>query len=403
MARPALRVAVLDCYSRMGLAVVNGLDPGYVLIGGTGASGGIRFERYLRTKRLTDVFRYPRSTRDPAGFREAILDACERHGVDVVFPCSSATATALSRLREQGDEPAAFVVERWDRLSVLADKWQTYLLALELRIPAPMTVLPEMGIDDLSFPVVAKPRLAEASRGVRFFDTSADLERFLSHAPPVGHELGQGSGHGYVVQEVVRGGLHGVGACAQRGRPVSLHTNRRVLTRHEFGGNGLVHELTHEEDLMEWVRLILARLEWNGPVNVEFMRNEDGRAWLIEANPRVWGSTELTIAGGLNVAQQALEILALGNDVEAVSDYAVGLRARWLTPGSFAACFRSPRTPSAVRERLALLVGPRDGHPTITNLRRGNLRHIAGMALDKAQVHDGQAPAGKGSAAARTR
>jgi predicted ATP-grasp superfamily ATP-dependent carboligase len=272
-------------------------------------------------------------------------------------------------LREKAESRAAFVVEDWGKVSVLADKWTSYRLAQELGIPAPRTALPETPeLDELRFPVVAKPRIAESSHGVEFLATQRELDGFLAGLPQIGHVPSEGSA--YVVQEMVEGRIHGASACAHRGVAVSLHTTARLLTRYEFGGVGLVHELTVEPDLMEYARRVLAHLEWSGPANLEFIRDEQGRPFLIEVNPRVWGSTELTVAAGLNVPQQALEIAALGRCPEPVEDYLAGYRARWLTAGSVLACFRAPRGAAAVAERCEMLLGPRgDARPSRTSGR----------------------------------
>ena len=188
-----MRIIVLDCFTRMGLAVVNALDPAYELIGGDAelpSGGRARRDRFLRSPRLRDVFRYPPVGRRPEAFRESILDACRRHGADAVFPTSSATVLALSRLQSVlGDEvTATFVCERWDKVSRLADKWGLYEIALELGLPTPRTVLPAPDrLDEahaLGLPVVAKPRLAEAAQGIRFLRTRDEVAQFVRLRAP---------------------------------------------------------------------------------------------------------------------------------------------------------------------------------------------------------------------------
>jgi predicted ATP-grasp superfamily ATP-dependent carboligase len=386
-----MRVIVLDSYFRMGLAVANALDPGYELIGGMARRGRTPvpmppFERVLKSPRLSATFRYPYPGQDPDGFEAAMLDACRRYEADAVFPASTATTVALSRLRERlgGDLPAAFVCEEWEKLRVLADKWRTFLLCRDAGVPVPRTVLPvgeglrELG--ELGLPVVWKPRMLEAGRGVRIVHTHAELERLIADPPPVGFtEPGE---YPYVVQEYVPGDLHDAVCCAQHGRPVSLCTHNRLVTQFEFGGPGLVITTTRERDLMAYARLLLRVLDWNGPVLFEFIRGPDGPV-LIESNPRVWGSTQLTVAAGLNVCQQALEVFALGRHVPEVTDYEADLVWKWLSLGTVARSFGRPRRPVEIARRAGLVFG-RPGDRRVTNLARGSRRHLVGMTIDNA-------------------
>lgn len=375
----------------MGLAVINALDRRYELIGGDGepaAGGRPRRDAFLKSPRLREVFRYPGVGRDEAGFREAILDACHRYRAGAVFPTSSATALALSHLRKDlGHEPATFICEDYDKISNLADKWRLYEVALELGIPTPSTVLssPER-IDDalaLGLPLVAKPRLAEAAQGLRFVHSHAELTEIIGTPPHIGADPDDADPDDrapYILQELIAGEIHNVGGCAQDGTYVSLLTNKHLLERFEHGGPGIVHITTHVPEVMEYASMLAAHSAWNGPLHFNFILDEHGRYLLTDCNPRVWGSTELAVAAGVNVCQQAVDVMVLGRRLPVQEGYRVGLVSKWLTPGSVVRCFAKPRTPRAVLSRLATLVDPR--RPSVTNLRLGNFRHLAAIVLD---------------------
>lgn len=384
-----MRIIVLDCFTRMGLAVINALDPSYELIGGDvePVSGGQPSrDRFLKSPRLRAVFRYPGPGRDEAGFRDGILEACRHFGADAVFPTSSASAIALSRLKtDLGDTlPSTFVCEGYDKLVRLADKWRLYEVALELGIPTPRTVLPAEGnLDEalsLGLPVVAKPRLAEAALGVRFLGTRDEVDAIVRRPPHIGVELGED--YPYILQEHVAGEIHNVGGCVQDGTYISLLTNKHLLERFEFGGPGIVHITTFVPEVMEYASALAAHVGWNGPLHFNFILDAEGRYLLTDCNPRVWGSTELAVAAGVNVCQQAVDVIVLGRRLQPQDGYRVGLVSKWLTPGSLTRCFHRPRTPKAILSRLGKLADPR--RPTVTNLRLGNFRHLAAMVLDTA-------------------
>jgi len=292
-----MRVLVLDIFSRNGLAIVDALRSSHELVGGARGQGPSR--RFFRSAALKDVFRYPSPLKDSAGFGDAVLAACARYRAEAVFPASTASSLALSRLRADRSEPegTTFLVEELEKLLQLADKWQLYQLCTELGISTPPTVLlgvsPPDDVAAMKLPVIAKPRAGEASRGVRILETRAELERFADDPPLVGTDLGDS--HPYILQEIVRGENHGAGGCSFRGDVLTTTTGRSILTRHDFGGFGIVHETTSESAIAAQLAAIMHRLTWNGPLELESVRDEKGNFHAIDANPRIWGGIELAM------------------------------------------------------------------------------------------------------------
>jgi predicted ATP-grasp superfamily ATP-dependent carboligase len=384
-----LRVIVLHCFSRIGLAVLNGLDREYELIGGMldrPGLWGFPYERYLRSGRLHDVFRYPAPEKDLAGFQEALLDACRRYDADAVFPTSTGLAIALSQMKGSlpPDLETAFVIEDWEKLSWFADKWRTYELATELGIPTPRTILPVggsmEGVKDLGLPIVAKPRLGEAAHGIQVFHDLESVARFIENPPHIG--VGSGDEYPYILQEYVPGEIHDGGTCAAAGRPTSLYSQHRTVTIFEFGGPSLVVQLTEEPEIREYAARLLARLQWNGVIVFEFIKRPDGTYAFLEGNPRVGAAVQCVIEGGMNVCQQAVEIIALGRDPVPTLDYPVGMACKWYCPTAVKMCFREPRTRESVLTRARGMFGRYRPGPTVTNLRLGSMRHLAGIVVD---------------------
>jgi carbamoyl-phosphate synthase large subunit len=381
-----MRVILLDSYNRMGLACVNALAPANEVIGAAvGAPfAAARIERRFRSQKFVDFFRYPSPIRDPEGYAKAIGDACERYRAEAVFPASTESAFALSRLGGSlAEPPAVFAIERFEKLERYADKWKLFELCTQLGLPAPRTVLPvgagREELRELSFPVVAKPRAGEASRGLKVLHTLEALEAFLDDLPRAGTDLGDE--YPYIVQEVIGGGqIHDVKGVAENGKVVAVLTAQRVLMRSEFGGAGIVHQTTHAPDLVEIGTKVVGALEWNGAFDLECIRKPDGTYVPLDGNPRVWGSTHLSVQLGQNIPQLALDVFTKGAVPPVTTSYPAGTLLRWKTAGSIAKCFREPRSVSAIGHRLNLLVVPRKN--VVSDVCRGNYMHLLGMTLD---------------------
>lgn len=383
-----MRVIVLNCMSRIGLAVINALDPSYEVIGGMldrPGLGGFRYERYFRHRRLVDVYRHPHPALHIEQFRASVLEACSRYEADAVFPTSTATAIALSQLKEDipSDLPTKFVVDDWSTLSRLADKWQTYELCQELGVPTPRTILPvgpaEQEVAELPLPIIAKPRNGEASHGIQIFDDRGALEKFLADPPRIG--VSADSEYPYIVQEYVDGTIHDGGACAIDGEPLTLYSQQRTVTVYEYGGPSIICQLTDEPPIREGARRLLEGLRWNGVVVFEFIRTPEGEYVFLEGNPRCGAAVQLVVEAGMNVCQQAVDVLVLGKRPTPTLDYPVGMACKWWSGSSLTSCFRKPRTVRAVRQRARALFGPYKPGPTVTNLRWRDLGHLAGITL----------------------
>jgi predicted ATP-grasp superfamily ATP-dependent carboligase len=87
---------------------------------------------------------------------------------------------------------------------------------------------------------------------------------------------------------------------------------------------------------------LLAHLGWHGVAMVEFKYDpETKKYWLMEVNPRFWGSLALAIASGVDFPW-LLYCLATDGDVEPVFQYRIGITARWLLGDmlAFIDCFK---------------------------------------------------------------
>ncbi len=382
-----MRIIVTNCFSRIGLAAVNALGSRHEVIGSVIDREALRwtgYERWLRSGRIRDVFHHPLPGRDLDGFADAVFEACRRYDVDAVLPTSTALAIALSKAkaRQPSDVRAAICIEDWERLSWFADKWRTYEALTELGIPTPRTVLPvgdgRAELDELPLPLVAKPRLAEGARGIEFFHDRRALSAFLDDPPSVG--VGAGEGYPYIVQEVVPGAIHDAGCCTVRGKPVTLYSQCRVVTRYEFGGPSFSVQLTDEPEIRDHAARLLDHLGWNGFVVSEFIRTPEGRYVYLEGNPRFGAALQLIVEAGMNLCEQTVEIFT-GRTPEPTLDYPVGMAVKWYSAEAFSICLRKPRTAAAIRDRAKAVFLPYRPGPTISNLRLRDARHLAGIVV----------------------
>jgi predicted ATP-grasp superfamily ATP-dependent carboligase len=125
------------------------------------------------------------------------------------------------------------------------------------------------------------------------------------------------------------------------------------------GGGGVVNVTTERPDLVKLARELLEPMDWHGVAQIEFIDGpETDEPKLIEVNPKVWGTTELSIAAGVDFPRYLCKV-ALGEEVTGkVSDYNTGLHFIWYEGGLLGNLYQSDG-----------IVGPlRD----VLDIRRGN-------------------------------
>ncbi len=78
-----------------------------------------------------------------------------------------------------------------------------------------------------------------------------------------------------------------------------------------------------DEKMIEITRDLISKTKWAGGMELEMIKTQDDKYYIIEINPRIPAWVYLAVGAGQNLPE-ALVKLALGEDVEPYKNYAVG-------------------------------------------------------------------------------
>ena len=254
------------------------------------------------------------------------------HG-DVLIPCCLNAVLRVLAHREELARKFRFLLPDEHVLRRVNDKWELYKLAAELQIPTPKTYCPEDERDayrvaeGIDYPAIVKLRHDEnlyAGPGGRYAKVQSPGE--LVEAWRRFHEL-QGRP---IVQEYIRGVSYGYECLhGPDGRLLAELAHQRLVEYPASGGPSAVCESVREPRLLEMGRKLMSALGWRGVAMAQFVRcGRGGEFFLLEVNPRFWGSLPLAEAAGVNFPY-LLWLAAIGETVEA-HDGRAGVRTRLL-------------------------------------------------------------------------
>jgi predicted ATP-grasp superfamily ATP-dependent carboligase len=248
---------------------------------------------------------------DPAGYARVLAGETDRIRPLAVLPGTEATLRALTGREDlfgevpvgtAGREPLARATDK----SLIAELCAAAGLATAQAARLTLAEL-DAGAEGLSFPAIVKPhrsiewpeRGEFARTGVRKVETVAELRRVLAEAPA----------ERWVVERFVRGTLAAVCGVAWRGDVIC--TSHQVSPRTfppELGISSYAVTVEPDAGRDAGVRRLMRSIGWSGIFGVQFLL-AGGAAYVIDVNPRVYGSLALAVAAGHNLPAIWTELL----------------------------------------------------------------------------------------------
>jgi predicted ATP-grasp superfamily ATP-dependent carboligase len=93
-----------------------------------------------------------------------------------------------------------------------------------------------------------------------------------------------------------------------------------------IGGSAYAETIPPDDELERGVGRFLQLVDWSGLFQVQFIQDERGEHYLIDFNPRVYGSLALAVAAGLNLLD--IWVARLLGRPHHVDGYRIGTRFR---------------------------------------------------------------------------
>lgn len=264
-----------------------------------------------------DVFLLPYPSSSPEALFARIEAIHEQQHLDVIVPTLDAELPAFialePRLRELGIGMLLPTREQFD----LRSKANLAELGRRAGIKVPRTVVVTSGAelaqvhDRVAYPFLVK--------GVFY---GATMVYTLDEALAAFHKVAAQWGLPVIVQACVYGEELNLIALGDGGGGMlgSVAMKKMLLTDKGKGWAGIT---IRDPELTDVAERFVKATHWNGPCEVEVMRDKAGTYHLLEINPRFPAWVYLSAAAGVNLPRAYVE-LAAGREPAALGDYAVG-------------------------------------------------------------------------------
>jgi predicted ATP-grasp superfamily ATP-dependent carboligase len=268
-------------------------------------------------------------------FVDAVIELAKRFDSPVVISSHDGAIEALSRRRDELDGVSRLALAAPRALAIALDKRRTleHAVRLGIDIPWSITVTDAGEVRDAAaetgFPIVLKPVQSWASdAGVgRRLAPSVQLDE--SSLVRATHELVEAHGAA-IVQPWLSGAREAVSVVCAGGevRAAFAQVARRVDPL--LGGLSVMRtSIPLPPDLTKAADGLVRSIGLEGYSEIEFRRDGQGRAKLMEINPRLSASVEVAVRAGVDFPHLLYE-WARGAVVPRVKGYRVGVRMRWL-------------------------------------------------------------------------
>lgn len=231
---------------------------------------------------------------DSPQFASFLLALCRERGIQLLIPTVDAELLPLALARDQFTAAGIEVaVAEPDVLAIIRDK-AALLARAQAVVPVPWSWIWEANSPDElpSWPAFAKPRAGSGSRDLMKIDTPADL----AQVPRDGQ---------FVVQEWLPGEEYSVDVYVSRAG-VALASVPRVRMKTDSGIAVTARTVLASDVAQQAVALVTA-LKLPLVANVQFRRDAQGVAKLLEINPRFPGTLPLTAAAGVDIPRLMLD------------------------------------------------------------------------------------------------
>lgn len=254
------------------------------------------FSKYIRSKYSDKHYIIKRDT-----YWKSVLDIIEKNNIDLFIPIHSSDMNIVLKNIHNASKALSYWGD-YESFDILNDKSKLYNLSRALNINVPERY---ENINKAQVNCVVKPINQSSSRGVRYYFDQEKLNGAKSFFA---------SRKDIIIQEYIQGEGVGYSVFAKNGKIITGFGHKRLAEYPISGGASVYRENYENEEIRSISEKLLTATKWSGFAMFEFKLTTDNEVYLIEVNPRIWGSINHGLQNGVNYFEDILGKSSLEED-----------------------------------------------------------------------------------------
>jgi carbamoyl-phosphate synthase large subunit len=224
-----------------------------------------------------------------------ILNCVKNEKIKLLIPLHEAEFNILDSIRDELTKlGCTLLLSPKSTLSIFQDKWEAYTFFKNNNLQTPKSFI---DIDiNREFPMFIKPRNGAGSKNALKLSSMNDLNFYLSKIEEP------------IIQEFIDGTEYTVDCLADfKGNLLSAVVRERMEV---IGGEVSKTRTLLDLEIIETTKKVFNTIKFVGPITIQFIRNKEGKLFLIEINPRFGGGVPAAFAAGINYAEILYQLLS---------------------------------------------------------------------------------------------
>jgi len=286
---------VTDAHFRGPLAVIRSLGKKNIQISAVSEKKSAMgfYSKYCSEKLVS-----PNPRIEPKSYLNFLLKNVKTGDYDCIIPYHTYTTFLLCKYKDIFSDYTKIPPPDFEIFNKVYNKTELLKIAFKNDITCPVTFFDD-DIDNIKSNIQKYPVVIKSSKihSVKIEICRNQLELKEKYA-----QMTSNFGQCFVQEYIPNGGEFGVYTLFDyRSEPVALTVQKRSRTIHEYGGISTLRETVKDEKLVKSAFKLLKNINWSGVAMVEFRVDaRDGIPKLMEINPRLWGSLQLSIFSGVD-------------------------------------------------------------------------------------------------------